>query len=563
MKKRLSSVLLAGVMTLGLFSGCGSSEPENIGDIESEPPVESTAPETTPAEGDAEELAQEMTFVLTNLPDGLDPGVTSNSFAKYVLFNSFEGLVTYNSDGDLIPGMAESWSISDDGTVYTFKLREGLKWSDGSEFTADDFVFSMLRVATPETGAEYANLVTDYILNADKYFAGEVGAEEVGVKALDATTLEITLNQPTSFFINILSMWAYSPVQQETVEANGDAWSTDAATYVSNGPFKVTKVTMNEDVVLEKNEHYWNADAVTLEKITYRYILDTATALTAFETGEVDGVDTIPSGDYQRLVAEDAGVRSFPSYATTFYAINNNSEVFKDPLVRKALNLAIDREALIENVIQVDAEPAFSFLAPGYTLDGVDITEGRSDYGLSATADPEAAQAALAEAGYPNGEGFPPLQLSFYSNDTIKQVTEAMAEMFKENLNIEVEISSNEWAIFNEDVIAGNYEVGALGWGADYLHPMTFMPLMKTDDSTNKCFYSNPEYDALVEQIMVETDPAAAAELIMQADEIASNEYPVIPLYYRSTNILMSDNVEGYAMNSTSALFFKDAKMVG
>ncbi len=562
MKKKLLSALLAGVMTLGLFSGCSSDEPENIVDIETEPPVESTAPEAD-ASAEPTEVAQEMTFVLSNLPDGLDPSITSNSFAKYVLFKCFEGLVTYDAEGNLVGGMAEDWSISDDGLVYTFNLREGLMWSDGTPLTANDFVYSMLRVATPETGAKYANMVTDYIVNADKFFAGEVGAEEVGVKAIDDVTLEITLNQPTSFYINVLSMWVYSPVQQAVVEANGDAWSTEAETYISNGPFKVTKLTINEDVVLEKNENYWNADAVEMEKITFRYILDKATALTAYETGEVDGIVSIPSGDYQRLVAEDAGVQVYPSYATTYYLINNSVEPYNDPLVRKALNLAIDRDAIINNVVQTEATPAYSFLAPGYMVDGVDITEGRSDFGISSTADVEAAQAALAEAGYPNGEGFPTLQLSYYSDDTVKQIVEAMAEMFKTNLNIEVEISSNEWAVFYEDVQAGNYEVAAMGWSADYLHPMSFLPLIKTEDSTNDTLYSNPEYDAIVEQVMVETDPAAAAELVKQAEELASSEYPVLPLYYRSNTILMSDDVEGYFMNASAALFFKDAVMVG
>ena len=383
----------------------------------------------------------------------------------------------------------------------------------------------------------------------------------MGVKAIDAKTLEITLKQPTSYFIDVLSMWVYDPIQKATVEANGDAWSTKAETYVGNGPFKVTGMSMNENVILEKNENYWNADSVTLDKLTFRYVLDQATALTAYESGEVDGVISIPSSDYARLKADKAGVQTSPSYGTVYYNINCSVAPFDDPLVRKALCLAIDRQSIIDNVVQVDAQPAYSFLAPGYIVDGKDITEGRSDYGLSATADVEAAQAALAEAGYPNGEGFPTLHLSYYDNDTVKKVVEAMAEMFKNNLNINVEVSSADWGIFYDSVVKGDYEVCAMGWSADYVNPMSFLPLFKTGDSTNNAFYSNADYDALVEQVMTESDPAKAAELTMQADAIASEDYACLPLYYKSNSYLMHDNISGYFMNASGGLFFKDVKV--
>lgn len=205
--------------------------------------------------------------------------------------------------------------------------------------------------------------------------------------------------------------------------------------------------SMNENVILEKNENYWDAENVSLQKVTFRYVLDQATALTAYESGEVDGVASIPSSDFARLKAENAGVQTSPSYGTVYYNFNCSAEPVNNVLVRKAICLAIDRQSIIDNVVQVDAQPAYSFLAPGYSVDGKDITEGRENFGLSATADVEGAQAALAEAGYPNGEGFPTLTLSYYDNDTVKKVVEAMAEMLKNNLNINVEVSSNEWSM--------------------------------------------------------------------------------------------------------------------
>ena len=555
--KKLVSLALAVLMCLSL-AACGgsSSSGGNISDMAA---ATTAAPaSTTPAA----DVAQEMTFVLSDEPDGIDPTVTNNSFAMYVLCNCFEGLVTYDASGSIVPACAESWDISDDGTVYTFHLREGLKWSDGTPLTANDFVYSIQRVLTPATTAQYYSMMSDYIKGAKEFYEGTGTAEELGAKALDDNTLEITLLQPTSFFIDLVSMWCYFPVQKATIDANGDRWTASADTYVCNGPFKMEQINLGEGYVLVKNENYWDADNVTLEKLTFRFILDSATALTAYESGDVDGIRSIPSADYARLVASNAGVNVVPNYGTVYYNINCSKAPYNDPLVRKALNLAIDRKTIIENVVQIDATPAFSYLAPGYGVNGKDITEGRGTFGLSETADVEAAQAALAEAGYPNGEGFPTLQLSYYSNDTVKKVVEAMAEMFKTNLNINVEISSNDWAIFYESVQAGDYEVAAMGWSADYLNPMSFLPLFKTGDSTNTAFYSNSKYDDLVNQVMLETDAAAAAELTLKADEVVSEDYACIPLYYKSNNYLMKDYISGVYMVSSGNMYFKDAKVV-
>ena len=568
MKKKLLSMLLA-VSLVGtmLMAGCGNKaadEPQTIDDIEA-------APETPEGEepGDTEgagggELAdtQEMVFVLNNEPDGIDPNVTNNSFATPFLSNCFEGLVTYDEKGEVVPGNAESWESNDDLTVFTFHLREGLKWSDGTALTANDYVYSALRVLTPETTSQYVNMISDYVVNGQEFYDGTASAEDVGIKALDDNTLEFTLKASCPYFIDLVSMWVYFPVQQATIEANGDKWTASAEAYVSNGPFKITEMNMGESMVLEKNENYWNAENVTLEKLTFRYVLDTSTALTAYESGEVDGVRTVPSSDLARLKAENAGLVSTPNYGTVYYDINCSKEPYDNPLVRKALNLAIDREALINNVAQVDGQPAYSFLAPGYVVDGKDVTEGRSDYGLSSTADVEGAKAALAEAGYPDGEGFPTLQLSFYSDDNVKKIAEAIAEMWEKNLGITVEVSSAEWAVFYDAVQSGNYEVAAMGWSADYVNPMSFLPLLYTNDVTNNSFYSNPDYDAIVDQIKVEKDPAKFAELVLQADELVSADYPVLGLYYKSNTYLIKDYIEGVYMVSSSNIYFRNAKVL-
>ena len=565
MKKKVSLLLALGLVCTTVLSGCGGgstpTEPQTIADATTEAAGSEASTEGAEA---ADTLAdvQEMTFVLNNEPNSIDPTVTSNSFATPFLANCFEGLVTYDEKGEVVPGNAESWESNDDLTQFTFHLRDGLKWSDGSDLTEEDYVYSALRVLTPSTTAEYLNMISDYVVNGKEYYDGTVSAEEVGVKALDDKTIQYTLKAPCPYFVDLVSMQVYFPVQKATIEANGDKWTASAEAYVSNGPFKVTQINMGESYVLEKNDNYWDAENVTLEKLTYRYILDLSTALTAFENNEVDGVRMVSSGDIARLKAEKAGLNTAPIYGTVYYNFNCEKEPYNNPLVRKALNLAIDRDAIINNVAQLDAVPAFSFYAPGYVVDGKDLTDGRSDFGLSSTANPEEAKKALAEAGYPDGEGFPTIQLSFYSDDNVKKIAEAVKEMWEQNLGIKVEVSSADWAVFYSDVQAGNYEVAAMGWGADYINPMSFLPLMYTDDITNNANYSNPEYDAIVDQIKVEKDPEKFGKLVKQADEIVSSEYGVLPLYYKAENYLLKDNIKGVYMTSSSNLYFKNAKVM-
>ncbi len=504
--------------------------------------------------------AQEITFALHNEPDGIDPGVTNNSFASPFLANCFEGLVTYDTvTGSLVGGNASSWEISADGTQYTFKLRDGLKWSDASPLTAQDYLYAFKRILNPATTAQYVSMLTDYIVGAQEYYDGTGTDEALGIKAPDDKTLVLTLKGPTPYYIDILTMWTFSPVQQATIEANGDRWTASPATYVCNGPFKISEMNMGESVVLVKNPEYYDAAKVNLEKITFRYIKEISTALLAYESNEIDGSRSLPSSDFARLKADGAGIVSVPSYGTVFYDFNCGKAPFDNVLVRKAFNLAIDRTSIIEDVVQIPAEPAFSFIAPGYVVNGVDFTQGRSTFGLSATADVPAAQAALAEAGYPDGKGFPEITLSYYTNDTVKKVVEALAEMLQTNLNIKINILNEEWAVYYPNVQAGNFDVCAMGWSADYLHPMTFMPLIKTGDVNNLAKYSNPAYDELVMKAQTETDPAAAMAIMQQADNIASAEYPLLNLYYRANMLLMKDRVKGYYLNASDMLYFKTA----
>lgn len=530
--------------------------------------IASCSPGATPtkvssAQSSSAQLAakQELTFVLSDEPDGLDPNVTSNSFAAPYLTNLVEGLVSYNQKNELIPGLAEKWDISPDGLTYTFHLRQGLKWSDGSALTAKDFEYSFFRVLDPKTTAQYVDLLLDYVKGAKEFNEGKTDKASVGVKATDDNTFVVTLAAPASHFLDILSMWTFVPMKEATIVANGDKWTQSSETFVTSGPFKVGEIKQGESMTLVKNPNYWDAGKVTLDKLTFRMIKDQSTALNAYLTGEVQGIRTIPLADYAKMKAENPGFVSSPTYATTFYLINNKKAPYDNVKVRKALNLAIDRQSLITNVLHGSDKPAFSPIAPGYVVDGKDYADGRSEFGLSGTANVAEAKKLLAEAGYPDGKGFPPVELSYYSNPQVKLIAEAMAQMLHDNLGLTVTTPNQEWKVYYAAVQAGKYDIGAMGWGADYMNPMTFFPLFVTGNVVNNAGYANPSYDKLVAQAKSETDKAKQVALLRQADDIVSADYPVIPLFYRSTSLMMSPKIQGWFITPMSATFFKWAKV--
>ena len=354
-------------------------------------------------------------------------------------------------------------------------------------------------------------------------------------------------------------MWVYSPVNEATVKAKGDKWTLSADSFVSNGPYKMQKITFGEGYELVRNEYYWNAANVKLDKVNFRFIPDPSTALVALEQGDIDGQWEVPSADLPSLKASSDALQIIPSYGTTYYEINCSKAPYDDPKVRQALAMALDRRALIENVLQSTDEAAFSLIAPGYSVNGVAYDADRSDFGLSATADVAGARALLAEAGYPGGKGFPTLELSYYTNETVKTIVEAMQQMWQENLGIKVNVSTEEWAVYYENIQALNYDVGAMGWGADYMHPMTFFPLRLSDGVGNNSGYASAEYDSLVKQAQAETDPMEAMKLMRAAEDVLMADMPLIPLYYRSSPKMMAPYVKGWYITPLNNMYLSGA----
>ena len=509
---------------------------------------------------DGSKTQQSVSFALNGVPGDIDPGTTSESYAYPLLNNAFEGLVTYDPHNSIIPGLAESWEISRDGLTYTFHLRPNLKWSDGSSLTANDFLYSWLRVITPETKSLYANQLLPYVVNAQEFHDGRVPADKVGIRAADDNTLIVKLVSPTPHFLRLLASYTFYPVKRTAVEAKGEGWTDSAKTYVSNGPFRVISINRGKSYELEKNEHYWNAANVKLERLKLVFFPDSTAALEAFRAKKTDGLWEVPANELASPGTENNDeLITVNSFGTTFHIFNLKRAPFNNPLVRKAFNLAVDRDTLTRKVLGINDKLAYSLISPGYLLEGKDITYGRSTYEMGPNAYPAEARKLLAEAGYPNGEGFPEVIYYHSQNDTYKKTVEAIADMLKTNLNISVKLKSAPWAEFYRDIRNGDFQLAQFGWGGEYLHPMAFLNLMVTNSSSNYTGYSNPSYDRLVADIAKTSDSRKATVLIRRAEDLMMKDYPVMPLFFRSYSYMMRKNIVGYFRTPLNNLYFRDA----
>ncbi len=505
------------------------------------------------------EVSQKIVYVVNDEADDLDPGTSAETFADPAIINCFEGLVTTDENETPVPGAAESWTISSDGLVYTFTIRENAKWSDGKALTAEDFAYSWKRVLDPATGAKNAGMLYSYIKNGAKVFQGELSADEAGIKVIDSRTIEVTLEAPTPYMLQMFAFRTFYPVREDIVSADPEGWHRNAATYVGNGPFMAKEMNFGESIVLVKNENYWDADSVRLEEITFRVIGELSTALTAMESGDVDGIETVPATEIPRLKAESDDFYILPALGTTYYLINNQKAPLDNVKVRRALSLALDRREIVNTIIQGAGIPAFAVVPPGLAIGGNDFREVGSIYGGSESANVEEARRLLAEAGYPDGEGFPELTLSYYTHPTVKKLVEAMHQMWKKNLNIDMNIANAEWQVYYADIQAMNYDIGAMGWGGDYAHPMTFLAIFTSDSSNNYTNWSDSAYDSFISSAQSETDSDLILDYMHKAENLLMTEERILPIYHRSYTMMMSSNVQDWRRSVLGSIIFKNA----
>jgi oligopeptide transport system substrate-binding protein len=551
MNKRLLALLLVLAMSITVLAGCSQ-------------PAEEPAEE--PTEQPAEEPAEEPEESVFNWnigadPKTIDPVLNGASDGGDVINQTFEGLVREKS-GEIYPGIAESWDVSEDGLTVTFNLRES-NWSDGTPLTAHDFVYSWKRGMDPATASEYA-WIWEYT-NIVGAFDAVNGAslDEVGVTAVDDYTLEVQLETPTDYIVSLLSFYHFLPTKQEAVEAGADgAWAKDPANAVSNGPFKLTAYEIGGGLTLVKNEEYWNADAVKIDRIEGKFIDEASTAYQAYQSGELHFLPDVPSAEIPRLMAEDPNFYVFPLLGTYYYNFNMDLPQFQDVRVRKAMNLAIDRELITETMASGQI-PAAGFVPVGFPdHEGNDFAETAGTYGIPTDDSAvEEAKALMAEAGYPNGEGFPEFTIMYNTSEGHQQVAELVQEMLKTNLGLQVNLENQEWAVFQDTRKEGDYEVARGGWLTDFMDPMGLLAIFTTENAYNDPNYSNARYDELL-STAAKTRGAEHFEALYEAQEILMTELPIIPVYYYTDVMLVSPDLVGWDRSVLGTIDFSAAELV-
>ena len=526
MKKRVISLLLVAAMTVGLVA-CGSSGDGKKSSASSDEKILSV--QTGPD------------------PETVDPALNSAIDGGEMILHAFEGLLKLDENGDPEAGQAEKWEVSDDGLTYTFHLRDGLKWSDGSDLTAEDFVYSWQRVCDPNVAAPYAETVLGMVEGYDKAVAGDI--EKLGVEAKDDKTFVVHLANPCPYFESLAAFATLNPVQKETIEANGDAWATEADTYISNGPFYMAEWVPGSYVLMKKNPNYWDADSIKLDGIKFNLIEDANAAYSAYQTGEILMVKDVPTEEIPSLKDNDE-FHVEPLIGTYYISLNLEKAPFDNKLVREALSLAIDREYVANTLMQGTYSPAGNIVGPGWKdTDGSefhDKSNGGSEYidPSDYDANLQKAKDLLKEAGYPDGKGIPKIDYLINDSGYHKVVGEYLQKAWGE-LGIDVTVDVVEWASFTPMRRNGDFMAARNGWVGDYTDPSNILELFTTDNGNNDGNYSNPAFDAAIEKSRTTTDAAERSAALHDAEDIIMEDAGCIPVAYYNDFYLMSSKVTG------------------
>ncbi|MGB0845618.1 MAG: peptide ABC transporter substrate-binding protein [Thiolinea sp.] len=475
----------------------------------------------------------------------LDPHKISGDWENRVVGDIFEGLVTEDAEAHAIPAGAESWEISEDGMTYTFKLRKDAKWSDGQPVTANDYVFALQRIMNPETAAKYSYLQYP-IKNAETINSGdEKDLSKLGAKAVDDHTLEITLEEPTPFFLDALMHFTAYPVPKHVVEAKGDDW-IKIDNIVVNGPYKPTEWVSGSHVLTTKNDAYYDVDSLKIEGVKFHTLEDESAALKRYRAGEFDMLTDFPADQYEWIKENLPGhAQVAPFMGVYYYTMNNSHPALKDQRVRQALSMAVNREVIGPSVLGTGELPAYSWVPPGtsnypgtYKVAWADLPYGEKV---------AKAKELLKEAGY-SADNPLKLQLKYNTNENHKRVAVAIAAMWKE-LGVEIELFNQEVKVHYADLKKGEAEIARAGWLMDYNDPVNMLDLLRSDIQYNYGRYKNEEYDALLKKAATELDLAKRGELLQQAEKIALDESAVIPIYNYLAKNVVNPKVKGFKNN--------------
>ncbi len=559
MKKKIMSVLLAGIMTLGI-TGCGGDTKTNETTTSANNNQETTtkANETTGTQTNTGEPKVLKMDIPSEFPN-MDPQTSTDAASSEITNAVLEGLIRVY-EGEIIPGMAEKWEISTDGLTYTFHLRDA-NWSDGVPVTAKDFEYTIKRLLNPDTGAQYA--YQGYYIKGGEAFNTGSGAEaDLGVKAIDDKTLEIVLETPTAYFLSLLNFSTYLPVRQDIVEKYGDKFAADADKFVYNGPFIMENWLHDEELILVKNEEYWAKDKINLTGAEFIIVPNAKTALFMYEEGELDVIQL--NKDTMAPFVADGSAKYYYDGALWYLEINAvhedpvKNKLFTNQNFKQALGYAIDRRSFVDAVLKNGSDPAGRFVLP--LVAGP--TEGKTfdeEYPYSVYPEngdlnkaKELLNKALSELNMTIDQ-VPAIEYLTDDTETARLISEAFQAMVKE-IGITFDIKQVPFKQRLELMSAQKFDVVMAGWGPDYDDPMTYMDLFITDGGNNHSKWSNARYDELILGAKAEVNAKKRADMMFEAEKILLEEAAVVPIYNRRIAYLQQSYVSEFPRNFYGAV---------
>lgn len=558
--KKKSKMLILLLSLMMILSACGNKDngsKQNEGSKSNTSSGEKTEAKSNFEEGRVDGV---LDVCIASEPNSIDPALNSSVDGATMITHLFEGLVKFEDDGTgnavLKPGIAESWDVSDDGLKYTFHLRDA-KWTDGKPVTAKDFVFAWNRLVNPTTGADYEYMLDMVKQNEDK---------TLEISAPDDKTFVVNLNVKCPYFEEICAFPACMPVREDVVK--NETWTTKGETLICNGPYKMETWDHNSQLILVKNEEYYDQDAVNAEKINFHLQDDQNAIYAAYRSGDLDFIESVPQEEVKPLI--ESGELIISKYIGTYFVCFNTQKApFDNPDVRRAFSLAIDRNFIVDNVTGQGQLPAGAYVPPGvYDKDGANGKDfrsmGKAEYFSVKPEDyeknVEEAKKLLEKAGYKDGEGFPQIEYLYNTSESHKAIAEALQNMWQEKLGVTVTLQNQDWNVFQTNRKQGNYDIARHGWISDYNDPMSFIDMWLTGGGNNDAQYKNPEYDKLVKEAKATSDQAKRMEDMHKAEDILIGEDSVVaPIYYYNNAHMVKPNIKGIYYTPLGYFFFKGA----
>ena len=576
-KTKLLSLLLAVAMVAGLFAGCSNTTtqtPESQAPATQAPESQAPAPET---QAPATSGTFDLSVCIASEPQTIDPALNSAVDGAVMTQHMFEGLMKWVDNGvgvedatinyaELVPGQAKSYekTVNDDGTVvYTFTLRDDIKWSDGKPVTAGDFEYAWKRLVDLETAADYRNMASS-VVGYNEISDGTAAADTLMAKAIDDKTFQVTLYTDLPYFLELCAFPALLPIREDTITANGDQWTFSPETYLTNGAYKMSEWVHNQKIVMVKNDQYYDYANLGPDSITFTLTDDQNAMLAGFRSNELQFIEDMPVDEIATLLSTGE-LKIIPYLGTYYVCYQNEKAPFDDWRVRKAFTLAINSQYIVDYVTQTGQIPA-----NGWVPSGISDAEPNSDFRANGGAYWEApttdeiyqknlaeANKLLDEAGYTDRSTFPVVEYLYNTSDNHKAIGEALQQQWQEGLGVTVTLKNQDWSVFLETRKQGDYQIARNGWINDYNDPMGFLDMWLTGGGNNDAQYANPDYDALIQKALSTSDAAERMDAMHKAEDlIIGQDWALGPIYFYTQKYMINSDISGMYYTPLGYFFF-------